>query len=203
MRALLSVFLLPLALAFLNGCGGEGPNTQKVSLSYLPVLNQDVRCCTQIDNQTGDCTSYAVSPSANATITVVNDSDQWFGQQQSITVNGCSVEAVVPLGNTPPLLSSFQLQQVGGCSSTVVPPNGTGKVVFSLTPAFVSYLKQEWESTGLDALSYKLKISLDVKGEETGNYKKTVYLILNASDYGKNGEINPSPSDNLCGGGNL
>jgi len=197
MRRKLILATLSLSLAagaVLASCGGQGANTQSLSASpELPAVNVDLRCCDSLDNQTQTCQNWVIAPDNSTTVNlkVVNDSLDWFGENQTVILDGCSF-TVEPIGATPNLqgFTSYLACNTG----LTIPAGQTGTVQVSIPASLTNLVYDDWLSSGLDVYTYKVYAKLSFKGEQSGTYTLTVPFLVNFADF----PIGASDAQNVC-----
>jgi len=186
-----AVVSLLTVLALASCGGGMGADTQVLSAtSSVPSVKLDLACCSSYDPQTGDCT-LVPSSGKTFTITVRNDSLDWFDKEQAVSVKGCSFE-LIPIGATPD--APKEATSYLSCTTPTINSGETGEVQISIPDAFVSLFKDLYFSSGLDAFAYQLNINLTLVGQESGEYRLTVPVVLEMADY----PIGAPPEENLC-----
>ena len=168
-----------LMMAFLFSCGGGGVNTQDVGISdSVSRVIQDVQCCSQLDNETGECLEFIPAQAQSWDIQIKNQSDEFFGEDQPVQVKNCSFE-LIPLSSVAPDIDDAN--KYFSCNTPTIESNSTGTVTISMSQSLVDLMKDYYNDLQ-KTLSYRLIIHLEIEGYNSGTYDTDTYTDIDFTD---------------------
>ena len=176
MRKLILIGFIPIMGLF--SCGG-GPSSQETGIESASTsyVQQDIVCCSDYDDENNTCRSYSIPQPESFTVTVTNE-NLTGNNTQPIQVRGCTAR-FYPKNEAPEVPEG---NEYVSCTPITIEPGETGNVVVNLQSPLVELMHDYY----LDlerTLSYRVKITFDIKGYYSGDYDTSIFVDVDFSDF--------------------